>query len=83
MYLQSELAFRVLCRRHGATAAYTPMLHSRIFLEDPGYREEHFTTCEGDRCAKPSQLGYELYLVLATTQSRGDANVCATRLKLL
>ena len=25
------------------------MLHSRIFLEDRGYREEHFTTCEGDR----------------------------------
>ena len=30
------------------------MLHSRIFSEDPGYREEHFTTCEGDRCANPS-----------------------------
>ena len=39
----------MLCRRHGSTAAYTPMLHSRIFLEDRGYREEHFTTCEGDR----------------------------------
>ena len=32
------------------------MLHSRIFLEDPGYREEHFTSCEGDRCAKASPL---------------------------
>ena len=29
------------------------MLHSRIFLEDPGYREEHFTTCEDDRCTNP------------------------------
>ena len=56
--LQSELAFRMLCRRHGSTAAYTPMLHSRIFLEDRGYREEHFTTCEGDR------HGYSLFTLL-------------------
>ncbi len=38
----------MLCRRHGATAAYTPMLHSRLFLQDPNYRAEHFSTCEGD-----------------------------------
>ena len=47
--LQSELAFRQLCFRYGATAAYTPMLHSRLFLEDPKYRAEHFTTCPSDR----------------------------------
>ena len=49
--LQSELAFRMLCRQNGATAAYTPMLHARIFSEDAKYRAEHFTTCAGDRCS--------------------------------
>lgn len=39
----------MLCRAHGAEAAYTPMLHSRLFLEQPNYRKEHFATCEGDR----------------------------------
>ena len=43
---QSELAFRMLCRRYGATCAWTPMLHSRLFMESQSYRDEHFTTCE-------------------------------------
>eukprot|EP00891_Asterochloris_glomerata_P000585 jgi/Astpho2/585/fgenesh1_pm.00013_%23_6_t len=46
---QSELAFRMLCRKYGSTAAYTPMLHSRLFLENAKYRDEHFTTCKEDR----------------------------------
>jgi tRNA-dihydrouridine synthase 1 len=45
----SELPFRMVCRAHGATAAYTPMLHARLFVEHKGYRPEHFTTCAGDR----------------------------------
>jgi tRNA-dihydrouridine synthase 1 len=46
---QSELAFRLLCLRHGADAAYTPMLHARLFLEGAAYRAEHFATTPGDR----------------------------------
>lgn len=46
---QSELPYRLLCLRHGATGGYTPMLHARIFLEKPHYRRDHFTTCPEDR----------------------------------
>ncbi|KAG8367089.1 hypothetical protein BUALT_Bualt16G0036400 [Buddleja alternifolia] len=45
----SELPFRMLCRKYGAEAAYTPMLHSRIFTETEKYRSQEFTTCEEDR----------------------------------
>jgi hypothetical protein len=45
---QSELPFRLLCRKYGATAAYTPMFHSRLFAENLKYRKE-FTTCPEDR----------------------------------
>lgn len=42
----SELPFRMLCRNYGAQAAYTPMLHSRIFTENEKYRSQEFTTCK-------------------------------------
>nr|GMC95079.1 tRNA-dihydrouridine(16/17) synthase [NAD(P)(+)]-like [Ipomoea batatas] len=42
----SELPFRMLCRKFGAQAAYTPMLHSRIFTENDKYRSLEFTTCK-------------------------------------
>ncbi|OAY33734.1 tRNA-dihydrouridine(16/17) synthase [NAD(P)(+)]-like [Manihot esculenta] len=45
----SELPFRMLCRKYGAHAAYTPMLHSRIFTENEKYRNQEFTTCQEDR----------------------------------
>lgn len=42
---QSELPFRMLCRKYGATAAYSPMLHSRLFAQDAKYRTKEFSTC--------------------------------------
>eukprot|EP00955_Chlamydomonas_euryale_P094416 364857-Chlamydomonas_euryale.AAC.1 len=45
---QSELPYRMLCRANGATCAYSPMYHARLFHEDLKYRAE-FTTCPEDR----------------------------------
>ncbi len=46
---QSELAFRMLCRKYGAVLCYTPMLHARLFAESRTYRKQKFSTCPEDR----------------------------------
>lgn len=45
----SELPFRLLCRKYGATLAYTPMMSSEKFAVDAKYREEELQTTPQDR----------------------------------
>jgi hypothetical protein len=45
----SELAFRLLCRRYGATLAYTPMMSSDQFGVDADYRRQEFQSTAQDR----------------------------------
>lgn len=45
----SELAFRLLCRKYGATLAYTPMMSSERFAVDAEYRKAEFQTTPEDR----------------------------------
>lgn len=44
----SDLAFRLLCRKYGATVAYTPMFYSERFASDAEYRKESLQSCELD-----------------------------------
>lgn len=41
---QSDLPFRLLCRKHGANLAFTPMIHARLFCEMPSYEEKFWKT---------------------------------------
>lgn len=45
----SELAFRLLCRKYGATIAYTPMMNSEKFAVDEEYRKAEFQSTPEDR----------------------------------
>ena len=44
---QSDLPFRLLCRRYGANLAYTPMIHARLFCERQQYRDKFWDFVNG------------------------------------
>ena len=40
---QSDLPFRLLCRRYGANLCFTPMIHTRLVVESPTYQQKFFS----------------------------------------
>lgn len=49
MVHQSELPFRMLCRKYNTDLCYTPMFHSKLFATEQKYRDKHFSTVPEDR----------------------------------
>lgn len=45
---QSDLAFRLFVRAHGADVAFTPMFLADRFAVDEEYRQQYFQTCAAD-----------------------------------
>lgn len=45
---QSELAWRILSRKYGATLAYTPMFHAKLFATSEKYRKDMWCSLDGD-----------------------------------
>jgi tRNA-dihydrouridine synthase 1 len=72
MVEQSELPFRMLCRRFGAHLAYTPMFHSRSFAESAEYRRKEFSTCPADRPLFVQFCGHDPETVLAAARHVED-----------
>ena len=76
MVNQSELAFRLLARRHGAQLTYTPMLHSTRFASEEQYRQENFDDHPDDRPLVAQFCGDDPATLLAAAryvQDRCDA----------
>ncbi|CAJ0579326.1 unnamed protein product, partial [Mesorhabditis spiculigera] len=46
---QSELAFRMMMKAHGAHLTFTPMIHAHLFVNDTTYRRNALSFCAKDR----------------------------------
>lgn len=49
MINQTELAFRMFARQHGAQLCYTPMINAELFINNIEYQKELFNTITEDR----------------------------------
>ena len=65
---QSDLAFRLLCRRYQADLCYTPMLHARLFCTDPSYRAQRFQTNAQDQPLIAQFCGNDKTVLLKAAQ---------------
>lgn len=68
---QSDLPFRLQCRKYGANLCFTPMIHSRLFLDNAYYRAKFMTDTlpAADRPLIAQLCGPDPAAVLQTAQA--------------
>lgn len=61
MVEQSELSFRLLCKRYGADLCYCPMINSSCFMKDPAgiFRNREYSTCPADTNMVAQMCGHD------------------------
>lgn len=77
----SELAFRLLCRRHGCDLCYTPMMYSAKFATDAAYRAAELQTCAEDAPLVAHFCGNDPQTLLAAARL-AEPHCCAVDLNL-
>jgi tRNA-dihydrouridine synthase 1 len=77
----SELAFRLLARRHGAQLCYTPMMHADKFARDPAYRAAELQTTAEDAPLVAHFCGNDASTLVAAARL-AEAQACAIDLNL-
>ncbi len=60
----SELAFRLMTRRYGATLVFTQMFNANSFVNSQEYLEDNFTTCPEDRPLVVQFAGHDPDMIL-------------------
>eukprot|EP01065_Artemidia_motanka_P046563 TRINITY_DN7080_c2_g1_i1.p1 TRINITY_DN7080_c2_g1~~TRINITY_DN7080_c2_g1_i1.p1 ORF type:complete len:587 (+),score=168.59 TRINITY_DN7080_c2_g1_i1:73-1761(+) len=70
MVEQSELSYRLLCKRYGADLCYSPMINSSCFMKDPCglFRNREFSTCPADTNMFAQLCGNDPELVVGTAK---------------
>lgn len=68
----SELPFRMLCRKYGAKICYTPMINSKLFVEQEHYRNRFFRTCFDDRPLVVQFCGHDPNILLKAAKMVED-----------
>lgn len=68
----NDLAFRILCRRHGIKACYTGMLNALQWIQGKKYQNRVFTTCPTDHPLIAQLAGSDFDAIESSAQSLQD-----------